>query len=179
MDWPSIPDFIMNDPEEARLRVLELLKEFVCVSVSNVPELQTHREPFTPAPQYQRVMDCLAEAGYAERIGFVFRWTDKIAPIMQRLGEWDEVGNHFETMMQNQDWQLAHEAWDTMPATIKERLKKNPDDLLTIRGVLSCFWINQRWEQPDPERVELGVFYYSMDVARIISSKLKALEETG
>lgn len=176
MDWKSVPNFIFSNPDEAKSEVNGLFAIFVSITANDC-ELPTLRKPFTPLPKHQEVMDCLAETGFAQKLGDQFQWTEKSAPTMKKLSEWDEDGNCYDEMREELDRQRAHEAWETMPASIRDRLRKNPDDLMTILSVLSHFWCSQRWERPDPEKVDLTILRYPMDVARIISSKLKALDD--
>lgn len=56
------------------------------------PWLSTRREPFIPSAEFDREIDALERLGYIERLGFEVRWTDKMAPTMQKAYLWQPDG---------------------------------------------------------------------------------------
>lgn len=87
MDADQMPEFVANRIEDGDGRQAVMLDAFLRVACRQAG-LPTSHHPFSPAPAFARAMVALARAGYAERVGDAFKWTDRIGPAMRHARLW-------------------------------------------------------------------------------------------
>lgn len=101
-EYPCTLAFLPADETRAGVRAfgelpdglfVRLLAAYVGNACEYGPEgtqLCSDQEPFKPTAEFAREIDALVACGYAEAVGNMVQWTDKIAPVMRGEGFWGE-----------------------------------------------------------------------------------------
>ena len=87
-DGAEMPDVLAATLADGDERVADMLAAFVQIACGfgRLPDV---RVAFSPPDEYRASLGPLTRHGYAEQLGDMFRWTDKMIPTMRRTHLWD------------------------------------------------------------------------------------------
>lgn len=145
MDSAAMPGVLASTVADGDERLPALLASFLAI-VCMHDGLSSEHAPFSPAPSYAAAMRTLARAGYAQKVGSAFRWTERVAPAMREIQAWDQDGRSLVTLAERERLAQADAAWRSMPETIrKAHFKSRPVALVPVVEALTMSWRDGAW----------------------------------
>jgi hypothetical protein len=144
MDADEMPDFLANSILDGDDRLSDLLEAFLAV-FCNYDYLSDRHSLFTPPDYLAVAMSMLARAGYAEKVGHQFRWSEKIGSAMKAAHVWDENSASFSELDEKEVEASAQLAWQTMPETLRMTILSGKSSVPDVTKILALGWRDGQW----------------------------------
>lgn len=146
IDADAMPDHLADRIGDGDARLAHVIECFVGLAC-DVGEMSDERAAFVPPACFRDAMQALSRAGYADRTGDGYRWTDKIGPAMQANYLWDEKLRSHSTLARDSTAAEAEFAWRTMPETIRNAyFSHRPVTLFDLTKVVARCWRDEKWQ---------------------------------
>lgn len=161
--WGPCFQFLFDVPELRKhltqvlpidtLSIGKTLEAFLAIAsdFGSSQPITTRRIAFRVPTGYERLFELLAICGYAERHDDWLKWTDKIAPMMQKAFAWDKRNRSLTDLFQAE----IDSMWRSMPAGVRnEFFAGDEPNLIELAFVIEKSWRKGKWQNADAPNIQ-------------------------